>query len=352
MDFPLIRDVAEAELGKPLERAFARFDEKPIASASIGQVHRAKLPTGEEVVVKVQYPGVAEAIRGDMANVGVLYRMVAMFYPNLDPAPVIDEMKTRVIEELDYVNEAKNQHAFFELYQGHPEIRVPRVHFSHSTARVLTSEYVAARRFAEILNDPPEARSRYGQIIYKFVFGNIFRHAMFNADPHPGNYLFDGDGRVAFLDFGCVKHFPRDMLDNWRRLVTSHVRGDKADFRKTVIALEFVKPDCPLETDLLYDYWAYFYAPIERDEEFTFTREYNSKSLKMVFAPDGKFAPIPKHGNMPRDFVFVNRIQWGVYSVLAQLEARANWFRLQQQHVFDPSWPGQAPVIEAVAASR
>jgi predicted unusual protein kinase regulating ubiquinone biosynthesis (AarF/ABC1/UbiB family) len=151
MDFALIRDVAERELGKPLERAFARFDEEPIAAASIGQVHRAVLPTGEDVVVKIQYPGVADAINADLKNVGVLYRMASMFYPALDPKPVVEELRARIGEELDYVKEAENQMAFHELYADHPFIRIPAVFASHSTPGVLTSEFFEGRMFGDIL---------------------------------------------------------------------------------------------------------------------------------------------------------------------------------------------------------
>src|SRR5215470_6762926 len=167
MDFPLLRDVAERELGKPLERAFARFDETPLASASIGQVHRAQLPDGREVVVKIQYPGVAAAIAGDLANVGVLYRMVGMMYPSLDPKPVVEELRSRITEELDYAREASNQQRFASRWAGHPAIRVPPVVAGHSTARVLTTEFAEGRRFADALGAPVELRHRWGEAIYR-----------------------------------------------------------------------------------------------------------------------------------------------------------------------------------------
>ena len=120
LDFPTIRDALESELGKPLERAFADFDEEPIAAASIGQVHRATLPDGRVVAVKVQYPGIAKAINSDLANVGVLYRMIGLMYPSLDPRPVVEELRERIGEELNYVHEAQNQENFQRLYRGHP----------------------------------------------------------------------------------------------------------------------------------------------------------------------------------------------------------------------------------------
>jgi predicted unusual protein kinase regulating ubiquinone biosynthesis (AarF/ABC1/UbiB family) len=331
MDFALLRDVAERELGKPLERAFARFDPKPIASASIGQVHRAQLPSGEEVAVKIQYPGVAEAIQNDLANVAMLYRMTGLLYPGLETGPVVEELRSRLLEELDYAREAKNQSAFADLYDGHPYIRVPRVFESCCTQHVLVSEFLPGRRFEEIEQLPPAERSRYGEILYRFVFGSIIRYGVFNGDPHPGNYLFDDQGRVIFLDFGCVKFFPEGMMADWRELVRHHLRGDRAAFHKTASLLGFFKLEAGVDADVLYDYFGYFYEPFEVDRDFTFTREYNGKSFRMIFKPEGRFAPLGKTLNMPPDFVFANRLQWGVYSILAHLEATGNWHRIHRE---------------------
>jgi predicted unusual protein kinase regulating ubiquinone biosynthesis (AarF/ABC1/UbiB family) len=353
MAFPLLRDVAERELGKPLERAFAKFDDSPLASASIGQVHRATLPDGTDVVVKIQYPGVAEAIRADLANVGLLYQMMSMFYPALDPKPAVDELRERVTEELDYELEAKSQRTFATLYENHPFIAIPRVIDSHSTKRVLTSARVDGRRFADVLADPREQRTRYAEIIYRFVFGSVIHHGVFNGDPHPGNYLFDRDGKVAFLDYGCVKWFPSEMLKEWMGLVRAHLGGDRVQFRERAVKLGFIPDASPVTADTLYDYFAYFYEPFETPGEYAFSREYNARSFRMVFAPNGQFAGLSKKLNMPRDFVFVNRIQWGVWSILAQLEASGDWRSIHREYLF-----GEPPSTElgradaAWAASR
>jgi len=331
MAFPLVRDVAERELGMPLERAFARFDSEPLAAASIGQVHRAALADGTEVVVKIQYPGVAEAIRADLANAGMLYQMMGMFYPALDPKPVVDELRTRLTEELDYVNEARSQGEFAAIYADHPFIRIPRVIASHSTSRVLTSEYIAGRRFAEILADPTADKNRWAEILYRFVFGSIIRHGVFNGDPHPGNYLFDAEGRVAFLDFGCVKWFPAGMMANWQALVRAHLAGERDLFRARAVALGFLIESSPIDADKLFAYFGYFYEPFEAPGPFTFSREYNQKSFKMVFAPDGEFRGMSKQLNMPPDFVLVNRIQWGVWSIFAQLAACGDWAAIHRE---------------------
>jgi predicted unusual protein kinase regulating ubiquinone biosynthesis (AarF/ABC1/UbiB family) len=333
MDFAVIRDVAERELGRPLERAFARFDATPLASASIGQVHRAQLPSGDEVAVKIQYPGVADAIRADLSNAAVLYRMAMMFYPSVEVRPIVDELRSHIMEELDYAHEAQSQRAFADLYGGHPFIRVPRVIDSHSTARVLTSEFVAGRRFADVLGDGEPARSRWGEILFRFVVGSIMQFGVFNGDPHPGNYLFDADGRMVFLDFGCVKYFPEEMMGRWRALLNAHLGGEREAFRAKLVELGFIKAEAPADAAMLYDYFGYFYEPFRLDRVYTFTREYNARSFEHVFKPQGAFAPIARLVNMPRDFVFVNRIQWGIHSIQAQLGASGNWHRIQREFI-------------------
>jgi predicted unusual protein kinase regulating ubiquinone biosynthesis (AarF/ABC1/UbiB family) len=341
MDFALLRAVAEEQLQRPLERAFASFDERPLASASIGQVHRATLPTGEEVAVKIQYPGVAEAIAADLDNATMLYRMITPFYPGLDARPVVDELRARIGEELDYAREAENQRRFAALYDGHPFIRVPRVIDSHSTSRVLTTEFVRGRRFEEVCTLDEATRSRYGEIIFRFVFGTILCHGMFNGDPHPGNYLFDDQGRVVFLDFGCVKYFPKQMLDDWRALVRTHLFEDKPAFARQLVALGFIPSVDGFDPEMLFDYFGYFYEPIQEDREFVFSRGYNARSFKQVFKPAGRYDGLAQKLNMPPDFVFVNRIQWGVHSVLAYLEARGNFHRIERELLL-----GEAPATE------
>jgi predicted unusual protein kinase regulating ubiquinone biosynthesis (AarF/ABC1/UbiB family) len=334
MDFAAIRDVAERELGMSLERAFARFDVEPLAAASIGQVHRARLRSGDEVAVKVQYPGVADAIRSDLGNAAVLYRMVSLFYPSLEPGPIIEELRARIGEELDYAHEARNQRAFAALYQDHPFIRVPRVYGSHSTARVLTSELVDGRRFAEVVAGDPLSRDRFGEILYRFVFGSIHRHGVFNADPQPGNYLYDAQGRVVFLDYGCVKYFPEAMLGNWMELVRAHMERDVPRFRALAVAAGFITAEAPVAGDVLFDYFGHFYEPFATDQVFAYGPEHNRRALTALFRPEGRFQGIQKHLNIPRDFALVNRLSVGVTSILTQLEAVGNWHRIHRELVF------------------
>ena len=203
----LAAGVIEEELGLPPERAFASWDPRPIAAASIGQVHRAITLDGRAVAVKVQYPGIAETIAADLGNVALLRRMLRITAPAQDVDALLAELRERVLEELDYRLEAENQRQFAAYYDGHPTIRIPAIIGELSTRRVVTSELSDGARFAELASWSQDERDLAGETIYRFVFRSLYDAHAFNGDPHPGNYLFHGGGRVTFLDFGLVKHF-------------------------------------------------------------------------------------------------------------------------------------------------
>src|SRR5882757_4468318 len=213
MPAELAIEVLTAELGRPPSEVFAEFDPRPLAAASIGQVHAATLPGGRRVAVKVQYPGVDRAIRADLANTELLatfLQMLVTVAPGLarmDVRAMARELSERIGEEVDYRIEATNQQDFAELHRGHPFIRIPEVISEFSGRRVLTMELIDGMRYAAALSADQSLRDQWGEAIYRFVWGNTILRGLFNADPHPGNYLFHPDGTVTFLDFGCVKRF-------------------------------------------------------------------------------------------------------------------------------------------------
>jgi predicted unusual protein kinase regulating ubiquinone biosynthesis (AarF/ABC1/UbiB family) len=351
LEFAAIQAALEHELGAATRSLFAEFDPKPLAAASIGQVHRARLRDGREVAVKVQYPGIDTAIGADLANVDWLYTMVGAFYPALETGPVVEELRARLGEELDYANEARNQQAFAELYAEHDEIHVPAVIASHSTKRVLTMELAHGSDFAWLRAQPDAVRQRAAEIVYRFVWGSMFRHRAFNGDPHPGNYRFAADGRVTFLDFGCVKFFDARTTRAMRSLHVHHMAGDRAAFRRELVGLGFMTDSATISPELYYDYMGFFYEPFSRDVEYTFTTEYTSKSLAHVFdARDPRFGQVPKQSNMPRDFVLLNRLQWGLWPLLADLGARGNWHRIHREYI-EGAAPS-SPLGESFAAAE
>ena len=244
----LAAQVIAEELGGPPERVFATWDPDPIAAASIGQVHRAITHDGRAVAVKVQYPGIAETIEADLGNVALLRRMLKITAPMQDVDALLAELRERVTEELDYRREARNQQMFARYYAGHPTIHVPGIVPELSTRRVVTSELADGARFAELAGWSQAERDLAAETIYRFVFRSLYEAHAFNGDPHPGNYLFHGGGRVTFLDFGLVKYFTEEELKPLVAMVKHLcVEDDPEAFRRAMEEAGFLMPAprCP-----------------------------------------------------------------------------------------------------------
>ena len=331
----LAAQVVVEELGAPPEEVFAEWDPVPIAAASIGQVHRALTRDGRAVAVKVQYPGVDEAIRGDLDNAGLLFSALKMLFPGLDPKPLVQELRDRLVEELDYRLEADNQRLFAEYYRDHPFIHVPEVVDELSAGRVLTTELVTGARFAEVCTWPAEQRDLAGEAIYRFVFGSLYRLGAFNGDPHPGNYLFGPDGRVTFLDYGLVKRFTPAELRPFQDMIQAMVLDrDVAAFRRIVESVGLLRPDSAFTDDAIGEYFGHFYEFVLHDGPLTMTQEYASATVARFFDTTGPHGEIMKTANVPPSMVIIQRINLGLYAVLGELGATANW-----RHIAEELWP-------------
>jgi predicted unusual protein kinase regulating ubiquinone biosynthesis (AarF/ABC1/UbiB family) len=342
VSFAAIEPLLVEDLGRPVAEAFARFEPEPFAAASIGQVHRAWLESGEAVAVKVQYPGIDRAVAADLKNVGMMKSLLlpvlglsgrGQMAQNLEE--VLGEVRARVLEELDYEHEARMQERFRALFASDDELRVPRVFAAQSGRRVLTSEYIAGRTLAEVCASAPQAeRDRYGVVLTRAMLVSIYRHRLFNADPHPGNFLFPDDGRVVMLDFGCVKELPEWMVPAMKRYVRAALAGDAPEFERAIVAAFKLDPAEPEAFALYRDFILYCLKPYLKDEPFAFTAEYTGGSIdhmlngvnKMVFK--GFVPRIPNLPSVPADFTFISRLQWGFYSVLTSLRANGNWHRM------------------------
>src|SRR5215212_88828 len=212
------------EFGGPMQRVFSDFDERAFAAASIGQVHRATTVDGDDVAVKIQYPGVAEAVETDLRNAMLLLPLVKRIAPGLDAKALASEMRERIGEELDYELEAQNQRRIERLTRGHPFLRVPRVHTGLTTRRVLVSDYVEGERFEAVRGTDEAQRDRYGEIVFRLYFGLLYRDRIALGDPHPGNYLLCPDGRVCFLDFGLLRDVDAARVAGDRRFGADYAR--------------------------------------------------------------------------------------------------------------------------------
>jgi predicted unusual protein kinase regulating ubiquinone biosynthesis (AarF/ABC1/UbiB family) len=325
----LAAQVIAEEFGKGPEAVFAEWDPEPIAAASIGQVHRALTHDGQAVAVKVQYPGVDDAIRSDLDNTGLLLQMTSMAFPGLDAGPVVEELRARVLEELDYFQEARNQQRFADFYATHPFIHIPSVRADLSTGRVLTTELVNGTRYSDVLQWPAEERDLAGEAIFRFVFGCLYRTRAFNGDPHPGNYIFHGGGRVTILDFGLVKWFSDSDVDLLAEMVkTLVVHRDIHAFRGAVERAGFLKPDPALTDDQIAAYFDHYYELVLGGGRKAFSVEYASETLRTFFDASNE---VVKRANVPAPFVILQRINLGLYAVLAGLGATADWRRVAEE---------------------
>lgn len=230
-----IRPHIEAELGLKLREAFADFDQAPAACASIGQVHRAVLRDGREVAVKVQYPGMEDAVGADIKNLRFMLAMYRWVHPGLDAAAMADEMAQRMTEELDYRNEAANTAELARRYRHHPFVRIPDVIDPLSRRRVIVTEWIAGRPLSDVFDSPLRTRNRVAEIIFRFYIAGAYTHGIFSADPHPGNCLILGDDSVAFLDFGSVQRVDADL----RTLELQALRAAAADDADTLADVGF-----------------------------------------------------------------------------------------------------------------
>jgi predicted unusual protein kinase regulating ubiquinone biosynthesis (AarF/ABC1/UbiB family) len=347
MSAELASSVIVDELGDAPERVFAEWDPLPFAAASIGQVHRAITKDGRAVAVKVQYPGISLSITSDLRNAALLRKIIGAAFPGLDVRSLVDELGERLQEEVDYVREAANQEVFAGYFEGHPFIHVPHVVQELSTSRVLTSELVVGAGFEELLTWSQRERDLAAETIYRFVFRSLYRLHAFNGDPHPGNYLFQGHGRVTFLDFGLTKFFTAADLNPLEDAVRHIVlEKDYEAFRAALERAGFLKRGAPVPTEVVVDRFGQFYQTVLEDAPMTITPEFASSIVRRFF--DAK-SPLAAYSDVPRAYVVMQRINLGLYAVLGSLHANANWRRLAEEIWPFFQGPPSTPIGEAEA---
>jgi predicted unusual protein kinase regulating ubiquinone biosynthesis (AarF/ABC1/UbiB family) len=339
--FSDMRKVIESELGEDLGEVFAEFEEEPIAAASIGQVYRARLPDGREVAVKVQYPGVAQAVRADMQNLGMILRLMKQIAPGIDVKATAEEVRDRIGDELDYELEAQNQRSLARIFRGHPFIVVPDVVTSLSREKVIVTEFVRGAGFDAIKEYDQPTRDRVGEIVFRFFFGCMYRHHQFSGDPHPGNFMLRDDGKVAFIDFGLFKVMPKELIELELECQRAGHEGDGERLHRIWSETGFLaNPDRFRPDKLLAQFrdatWWYVL-----DEEIQLEPEIATQVLIDMSDPRSQHFGQMRHETLPADHLFGRRVEMLTLAVLSQLRARLNFHRIAREWMY-----GDPPVTE------
>src|SRR3954464_11876460 len=341
VSFAGMRKVIESELDGPLDEHFAEFDAEPIAAASIGQVYRATLHDGRDVAVKVQYPGVAAAVRADMQNLGIILRLMKRIAPGLDVKATAEEIRSRIYDELDYELEAQNQRSLARIFKGHPFIVVPGVVTDLSREKVMVSEFVVGTGFDSIKESDQATRDRVGEIIFRFYFGCMYRHRQFSGDPHPGNFLLQPDGKVAFLDFGLFKVMPEELIKIELECQRAGHEGDGERLKQIWTETGFLsqpdrfRPDKLLAQFLDATWWYVL------DEEVQLEPEIATQVMIEMSDPRSSHFGQMRHETLPADHLFGRRVEMLTLAVLSQLRARGNFHRIAREWMY-----GDDPVTE------
>jgi predicted unusual protein kinase regulating ubiquinone biosynthesis (AarF/ABC1/UbiB family) len=319
----LLREVLDDELGSAVAR-FAELDDEPMAAASVGQVHRAVMDDGREVVVKIQYPGVAQAIRDDLANtelVATFLRFVtAASGMKVDIRSLAREATARIAEEVDYRHEAAMIDAFSDLYRGHPFIRIPQVVPELSGNRVLTMTYLDGMDWPAAQHADQDLRNTWAEVVARFVDGN-YRHAnLVQADPHPGNYRFHPDGTVGFLDFGCITIFPEQKRWLWVSFLRAAYEQRIDDCREIMAKLGFLTPDSSVSVEELRSWISPMTHEVVMPQPATYTSEAPARTVRGFFGLGDSNNPTAKM-TVPPEFVFTSRIALAFASIAGGLQA-------------------------------
>jgi predicted unusual protein kinase regulating ubiquinone biosynthesis (AarF/ABC1/UbiB family) len=351
--FAKIERMLRKEFGGPLSRVFSEFDERAFAAASIGQVHRATTRDGEDVVVKVQYPGVAEAVETDLRNAMLLVPLVKRLAPSLDVKALASELRERIAEELDYELEAQNQRRIGRLRRGHPFISVPAVNTELSTRRALVSEYIEGERFEAVRRLDEAQRDSYGEIVFRFYFGLLYRDRLALGDPHPGNYLLRPDGRVGFLDYGLLRAVAAERIAAERGIPAAVRDRDAAALQSALVSGGYLRADradlvdADLALRMMRHATRWYAVPGER----RFSGDDGRRGRERRPVDEERQAQAREqlgHFTLPAETALIRRMHVIVSIVLGQLRAGADWGAIAAEYLH--GGPPATPLGEAEAA--
>lgn len=352
-----VHKVLATDMGEDWRDSFAEFDDQPAAAASIGQVHQAVWRDGRQVAVKIQYPGAGKALISDFNQLSRVARLFSVLMPGLDAKPLLDELQSRVAEELDYRLEAASQEAFAEAYEGDPDVYVP--HIVAATDHVLVSEWMDGTPLARIITDgTQDERDRAGVLIVRFLFSGPARVGLLHADPHPGNFRLLADGRLGVLDFGAVDRLPGGFPPFFGKLLRlMHEDGDLEEVEDELRAHGFLREGVSVDLAALRAFLAPLAEP-SKFESFRFSREWLRTEAMRV--SDFRSSSVARRLNLPPSYVLIHRVSTAGVGVLCQLECEGP-FRAEvlqwmpgytDQPRLEPPWPAPGELAEPGQQAR
>lgn len=345
------RQVVIEELGGAPEDIFAEWEDEPFAAASIGQVHRATTKGGDRVAVKVQYPGIDKAIANDLKSLSLLEAMIAPVGRRYHTKETVEEVQSVFLAELDYRHEASMADLFRAIHEHDRDIVIPRVFHSLTTRRVLTTEFIVGQDYAVFTESATdEERDRATAAIWRFMLYPLFAHGLLYADPHPGNYRFLPNGRVAFLDFGCTKQLPIDLASGMKRYMVAALDENWEEFERACVEVLGYDPADEEGFPLYVAYTKFLLLPITTRGSYRHTKEHARNAVtfiadgtrKMIWKEGSRTPNLPKPIAMPHDFTFVNRLQWGLASVLGGIHGQGDWRTVTEPWLRGPTTLMQA----------
>jgi predicted unusual protein kinase regulating ubiquinone biosynthesis (AarF/ABC1/UbiB family) len=322
--FPLIRAALEAELEGPLTDHFATVDEQPLGTASLAQAHAATLPDGAQVVVKVLHEGVRESVKADLMAVRAMLLGGRALGRNAEEMnDMFEEAQVHLLAELDYYQEAVHLQLFADAFGSDPRFRIPRHHPRLCTDRVLVMDRLYGQTVAEFAKTAgPEERHRAGMNIAEAFLEMTFTHRVLHADPHPGNYLIEPDGRLGLIDFGCVKRFDPFWIGRYARLVRSALDEDEDGILQAARDLDAWRGEDPGAARVILAFCEEVLAPLRGQEHII-----GGPGDQIVERVNPIIQEMWKYPEIrgPRNLLFLHRTLGGLYMLVRPLQVKARW---------------------------
>ena len=319
----VVHKVLAKELGEHWRDNFAEFNDTPAASASIGQVHKGIWKDGRAVAVKIQYPGAKEALISDLNQIQRFAKIFQLLLPGVEMKPLLEELKARIIEEVDYRYEASAQSACFDAYKGDSDIAIPEVIMA--TDRVLVSQWLEGTPLSKVITDgTQEERNSAGIRLARFHFTAPMRAGLLHADPHPGNFRVLKDGRLGVLDFGACNRLPNGFPEPFKRLLRNALEGDAIALYNGFKEDGFILADVEVSPELVLDYLLPLVEPL-RTDYFAYSRDWLRTQSVRVGDPRNPTAKIGFQLNLPPEYVLIHRVTLGTTGIFCQLRAEGNF---------------------------